>query len=167
MGYALRLQHPEGIHFALSVAFEGWYADLCEDLDWQDYHIGCRGQRHHRQCQGQDPGQGGHSTRSAALDLCRQAAGRWPHLVRLQHPEGVHVAPRVAFAWWHVMTRPASQSWLVAGLVADQQSLSSNFFAFERESVFVQIRYLHFPLPSSLGPYRRYRCCAFQLENLY
>jgi hypothetical protein len=31
-----------------------------------------------------------YSSRSAAFDLRRQAAGGWPHSVRLQHPEGIH-----------------------------------------------------------------------------
>ena len=30
-----------------------------------------RTQRHHRECEGQDSGQGGHPTRSAAFDLRR------------------------------------------------------------------------------------------------
>merc|ERR1712086_219357 len=36
---------------------------------------------------GQDPGQRGHSPRSATSDLRWQAAGGWPHVVGLQHPE--------------------------------------------------------------------------------
>ena len=31
-------------------------ADLRENVDWQDYHLGSRGLRHHRKCQSQDPG---------------------------------------------------------------------------------------------------------------
>ncbi|VAI44155.1 unnamed protein product [Triticum turgidum subsp. durum] len=34
---------------------------------------------HHRQCQGQDPGQGGHSSRPAASHLRWEAAGGWPY----------------------------------------------------------------------------------------
>jgi hypothetical protein len=32
------------------------------------------------------------SSRSTAPDLCRKAARGWPHLIRLQHPKGVHFA---------------------------------------------------------------------------
>merc|ERR1711963_223681 len=42
------------------------------------------------ECQGQDPGQGGHPPRPAEADLCWKAAGRWKNSFRLQHPEGVH-----------------------------------------------------------------------------
>ena len=44
---------------------------------------------------------GGHPARPAAPDLCRQAAGGWPHPGRLQHPEGVDAAPGSAPAWWN------------------------------------------------------------------
>merc|ERR1712066_1121868 len=46
----------------------------------------------HRQREGENSGQGGYPTRSAALDLRRQAARGRAHLVGLQHPEGVHLA---------------------------------------------------------------------------
>merc|ERR1712194_876061 len=39
---------------------------------------------------GQDPGQGGYPSGSAAVDLRREAVGGWSYSVRLQHPEGVH-----------------------------------------------------------------------------
>ena len=52
-----RLQHPERIDPALGSASPRWYADLCEDSDWQDYYTGGRTERHYRECQGQDPGQ--------------------------------------------------------------------------------------------------------------
>ena len=32
------------------------HADIREDPDGQDHHPGGGGQRHHRECQGQDPG---------------------------------------------------------------------------------------------------------------
>ena len=35
----------------------------------------------HRQCQGPDPGQGGHPSRPTTIDLCRQTARRWSHHV--------------------------------------------------------------------------------------
>merc|ERR1711964_250691 len=38
----------------------------------------------------------GHPARAAAPHLRRQAAGGWPHSLRLQHPEGEHSAPRPA-----------------------------------------------------------------------
>merc|ERR1711915_391709 len=64
-------------------------ADFCEDADGEDDHPRGRAQRLHRERQGQDPGQGRHSSRPAAFDLRWQAAGRWSHSFRLQHPEGV------------------------------------------------------------------------------
>merc|ERR1712136_358055 len=64
-------------------------ADLRENVDGEDHHPRGRTLRFHRECQGQDPGQRGHSARSAASDLRGQAVGRRPHFVRLQHPEGV------------------------------------------------------------------------------
>ena len=36
------------------------HADFREDPDWQDHHLGGGAQRHHREREGQDPGQGGH-----------------------------------------------------------------------------------------------------------
>ena len=41
-----------------------------------------------------------YSPRSAASDLCRQAAGGRPNAERLQHPEGVDTPPGVASARW-------------------------------------------------------------------
>merc|ERR1712022_106318 len=49
--------------------------------------------------EGQDPGQGGHPPGPAAPDLRREAAGGRPHTPGLQHPEGVHSAPRAPSAW--------------------------------------------------------------------
>merc|ERR1712107_578766 len=46
-----------------------------------------------RECQGQDPGQGGNPPGPAEVDLRWQAAGGWQDSVRLQHPEGVHSSP--------------------------------------------------------------------------
>merc|ERR1712154_522561 len=51
------------------------------------------------ECEGQDPGQGGHSARAAASDLCGQTARGRPHAVGLQYPERVDSAPRAAPAW--------------------------------------------------------------------
>ncbi|KAF7083058.1 hypothetical protein CFC21_086875 [Triticum aestivum] len=55
---------------------------------------------HHRQREGKDPGQGGHSPGPAASDLRRQAARGRPHPGRLQHPEGVYPSPGAPPAWW-------------------------------------------------------------------
>merc|ERR1712107_127362 len=49
--------------------------------------------RHHRERQGQDPGQGGHPPGPAEVDLRWQAAGGRKDPLRLQHPEGVHPPP--------------------------------------------------------------------------
>jgi len=42
-------------------------ADLREDPDWEDHHPRGGEQRHHRQCQGQDPGQGRYASALAHL----------------------------------------------------------------------------------------------------
>ena len=39
-------------------------------------------------------------TRPAAFDLRGQAAGRWPHSLRLQHSEGIYSSPCPAPPWW-------------------------------------------------------------------
>merc|ERR1712223_1492043 len=48
--------------------------------------------RHHRERQGQDSGQGRNPSRSAEVDLRRQATRGWPYPVGLQHSEGIHLA---------------------------------------------------------------------------
>ncbi|BAT08678.1 Os09g0483200, partial [Oryza sativa Japonica Group] len=68
-------------------------ADLREDADGEVDHAGGGEQRHHRQRQGQDPGQGRYPSGPAAPHLRGEAAGGWPHPGRLQHPEGVDAAP--------------------------------------------------------------------------
>merc|ERR1712107_492602 len=50
------LQHPEGVDPPSGTAPAWWDADLCEDTDRQNHHIGCGGFRHHRQREGKDPG---------------------------------------------------------------------------------------------------------------
>ncbi|CAJ1036639.1 Ubiquitin-2 like Rad60 SUMO-like/Ubiquitin family/Ubiquitin-like domain containing protein, putative [Leishmania lindenbergi] len=62
----------------------------------EDDRAGGGAERHDREREGQDPGQGGHPAGPAAPDLCRQAAGGGPHALGLQHPEGVHAAPGAA-----------------------------------------------------------------------
>ncbi len=48
---------------------------------------------HHRYGQVQDPGQGGHPSRSAASHFRWKAAWGWKNTCGLQHPEGVHSSP--------------------------------------------------------------------------
>merc|ERR1712166_1560092 len=62
-------------------------------MGWQDRDARGRAVRLDRERQGEDPGQGGHPARSAAPDLCWQAARGRPHALCLQHPEGVDAAP--------------------------------------------------------------------------
>ncbi|PON98988.1 hypothetical protein TorRG33x02_052250 [Trema orientale] len=69
------------------------HADLRENPNGEDDNPGGRVLRHHRQCQGQDSGQGGHPTGPAASHLRREAARGRPNPSRLQHPEGVDSAP--------------------------------------------------------------------------
>merc|ERR1712151_1197840 len=109
--YAERLQHPEGVHAAPGAAPPRRHADLREDADGQDYHPGCGGQRHDRQREGQDPGQGGHPSGPAAPDLRGEAAGGWTHPQRLQHPEGVHAAPGAAPPWRQVVPLGMKKAW--------------------------------------------------------
>jgi len=71
-------------------------ADLRDDADGEDDHAGGGEQRHHRQREGEDPGQGRHPAGPAAPHLRGEAAGRRPHPGRLQHPEGVDAAPGAA-----------------------------------------------------------------------
>ncbi|EAT86934.2 hypothetical protein SNOG_05870 [Parastagonospora nodorum SN15] len=77
------------------------HADLREDSHRQDHHAGGRVIGHNRQCEEQDPGQGGHSPGPAAPDLRRKATRGWPHPVRLQHPEGVDSALGPPSPWRH------------------------------------------------------------------
>ena len=72
------------------------HTDLRQDPHGQDDHARRRAVRHDRQRETEDPGQGGHPARPAAPHLRGQAAGRWPHAERLQHPEGVDAPPRPA-----------------------------------------------------------------------
>merc|ERR1711939_1096637 len=76
-------------------------ADLRQDPHGQDHHPWGGVLGHHRQCQEQDPRQGGHSAGPAALDLRWQAARGRPYPLGLQHPEGVHpsLGPAPARLW--------------------------------------------------------------------
>merc|ERR1712243_328671 len=60
-----------GVRFRLTNRTVNWpeNADLRENIDWQDYHLGSRGLRHHRKCQSQDSGQRGYPTRPATSYL--------------------------------------------------------------------------------------------------
>ena len=71
------------------------HADLRQDPHGQDDHARRRAVRHDRQRETEDPGQGGHPARPAALDFRGQAARGRPHAQRLQHPEGVDAPPRL------------------------------------------------------------------------
>jgi hypothetical protein len=65
-----------------------------------------RAQRYDRQCQDQDPRQGGNPSRSTAFDFRRKAARGRPNLVRLQHPEGIDFASRIATSWGCLRSHP-------------------------------------------------------------
>merc|ERR1711964_262950 len=62
-------------------------ADLRKNTHREDYYSWSRVIRHDRQCQEQDPGQGRHSTRPAAIDFRRKATRGRTNSLRLQHPE--------------------------------------------------------------------------------
>merc|ERR1712203_1138873 len=91
---SVRLQHSEGVHPPSCSPSQRRHADLREDPHREDHHPGGRALRHHRECEGQDPGQGGHPPGPAEVDLCWQAARRRKDPLRLQHPEGVHPPSR-------------------------------------------------------------------------
>merc|ERR1712119_255532 len=69
-------------------------SDLREDPHREDHHPRGRALRHHREREGQDPGQGGHPPGPAEVDLRWQTARRRKDPLRLQHPEGVHPSSR-------------------------------------------------------------------------
>ena len=56
-----RLQHPEGVDSLSGLKFPWWDADLREDPHRQDDHAGSGTLGHHRERQGEDPGQRGNS----------------------------------------------------------------------------------------------------------
>merc|ERR1712096_355082 len=85
----VRLQHPEGIDTTPRPPAQGWYADLRQDSDREDHHLGGGAIRLYRERQGQDPGQGRDPSRPAEAHLCWKAAGGRKDTVRLQHPEGI------------------------------------------------------------------------------
>ncbi|KAH8619240.1 Ubiquitin 2 like Rad60 SUMO like Ubiquitin family Ubiquitin like domain [Trypanosoma vivax] len=98
-------QHPEGVDAAPVCACARRHADLREDADGQDDRAGGGGERHDREREGEDPGQGGYPAGPAAPDLCGEAAGGGPHAGGLQHPEGVDAAPGAAPARRHADLR--------------------------------------------------------------
>merc|ERR1712195_77707 len=101
-------QHPEGVDAAPGAAPPWRHADLRQDPYGQDRDARGRAVRLDRERQGQDPGQGGHPSRSAASDLCWQAARGRPHSVGLQHPEGVDAAPGAASARRQLASRASA-----------------------------------------------------------
>ena len=72
--------------------------DLRQDPHGQDHHARRRAERHDRQREAEDPGQGGHPARPAASHFRGQAARGRPHALGLQHPEGVDAPPRLTSA---------------------------------------------------------------------
>merc|ERR1712062_752202 len=78
------------IDSAFGPEVEGRYANLCQDLDRKNHHLGGRSLRHYRERQSQNPGQRRNSSGSTTFDLCRKTIGRWPHIVRLQYPKRIH-----------------------------------------------------------------------------
>src|SRR6266702_1417460 len=75
------------------------YADLCQVLHRQNYHLRGGIFRYDRQCEGEDPGQGRHPSGPATAYLHWQAAQGWPHTLGLQHPERVNPPPCSPSAW--------------------------------------------------------------------
>merc|ERR1711934_529167 len=73
------------------------HADLREDPHREDHHPGGRALRHHRECEGQDPGQGGHPPGPAEVDLRWQAARRRKDPLRLniQKESTLHLVLRL------------------------------------------------------------------------
>ena len=45
--YFVGLQHPERKYVAPGAALAWWHADLRENVDRQDHHLGCGSLRHH------------------------------------------------------------------------------------------------------------------------
>lgn len=54
--YPRRLQHSEGVDLASGAEIEGRDADLCEDSNREDHHVGGGELGYHRQCEGQYSG---------------------------------------------------------------------------------------------------------------
>ncbi|PON44848.1 hypothetical protein PanWU01x14_263290, partial [Parasponia andersonii] len=68
------------------------HTDLRENPNGKDDNPRGRVLRHHRQCQGQDSGQGRHPAGPAAAHLRQEAARGRPNPSRLQYLEGVDSA---------------------------------------------------------------------------
>ena len=70
--HAVGQQHPTIFDSASSggvAASARWHADFRQDPHRQDDHPRSRAVRHNRECQGEDPGQGGHPAGPAASEL--------------------------------------------------------------------------------------------------
>ena len=79
--YPFGLQHPKGVHPPPCPPFPWQYANLHLDPHYQENHPWGWVLQYDWQCQGEDPRQGGHSARPAALDLCWQTAWEQLHSV--------------------------------------------------------------------------------------
>merc|ERR1712063_176162 len=99
--YAFRLQHPKRINSSLGSTSSWWHANLCEDTDRKDNHVGCGSVGHHRQRQSKNSGQGRNSTRPATLDFCWQTVGGWAYTFRLQYSKRVNSSFGSPSSWWH------------------------------------------------------------------
>ncbi|KAF7144808.1 hypothetical protein RHSIM_Rhsim04G0148000 [Rhododendron simsii] len=71
--YPSRLQYPKGINSPLRPPSPWRHANLCQNPNQQNNHLGSRELRYDRQRQGQNSGQGRDSAGLAASDLCREA----------------------------------------------------------------------------------------------
>merc|ERR1719233_833624 len=78
---------------SLGTTTERRYANLRENVDWENDHFGCRVIRYNFQRESQDSGQGRHSTRPTASDFRRKATRGWSNSCRLQYPKGVYSSP--------------------------------------------------------------------------
>ena len=74
-------------------------------------------------------GQGRHTSRSAASDLCWQATRGWPHSERLQHPEGVDPSPGSPSPW-RLMRRPPEER--VTFATNKRTCIPDNYFDFHQ-----------------------------------
>ena len=99
--FVIRCACSSSVFLFLHALQDKWKdADLREDSHRKDYHPWGGAFWHYRECQDQNPGQGGDPARPAAFDLRRKAAGGWTHPERLQHSEGVYPSPCPPSSRW-------------------------------------------------------------------